>query len=299
MIPGPIEHLATASGDVLAAIRVQRGAPRGLAIVVHGFPDHPPTFAPLIDALAAHGLEVIAPWLRGYAPSTRTGPFTVDQLGADILSLARAHAGGRPVYLVGHDWGAIATYAALLAAEDAADGARSPIAAAVTLSVPHPLAFVRALGRDGQWRRSWYMAVFQLPGAARLARAGDFALIDRLWRAWSPRYRLPAAERAALHACLAASWPAPLGPYRALVRPLGAVRARLDRARRPLATPILYLHGADDGCIAPGAARDQARWLTDVTAHVLPGAGHFLHCEIPGVIAPLITAFVDRHPQLR
>src|SRR5687768_10783627 len=99
-------------------LRANAGAPRGLVIVAHGFPDHPPTFAPVIAGLAARGLDVVAPWMRGYVPSTTAGPFDVDQLGADLLAVARALSAGRPAYLVGHDWGAIATYAAL-AADDA------------------------------------------------------------------------------------------------------------------------------------------------------------------------------------
>ncbi len=47
-----------------------------------------------------------------------------------------------------------------------------------------------------QARRSWYMGLFQLPlvAEARLA-ANDFALVDRLWRDWSPG--LPALGRRA------------------------------------------------------------------------------------------------------
>ena len=275
-------------GGELAMLRANAGAPRGLAIVVHGFPDHPPTFAPVIDALAARGLDVVAPWLRGYAPSTLAGPFDPDQLGADVLAIAAALAADRPAFVVGHDWGAVATYAALAADPTA-------FAAAVVLSVPHPLAFLRGLRRDGQWRRSWYMALFQLGLADRVARARDFALIDRLWRAWSPGARLAGAERAALKACLAASWPAPLAPYRAMFRPVADVRARLARAARPIETPVLYLHGADDGCIAPGAARGQDRWLRALSAEVVPGAGHFLHVEAPALVAARADAWCAAH----
>ena len=287
-------RVAVAGGE-LAMLRANPGAMRGLVIVVHGFPDHPPTFAPVIGALAARGLDVVAPWLRGYAPSTLAGPFDADQLGDDLLAIARALAGGRPVYLVGHDWGAVATYAALLRAEE--EPAAPRIAAAVTLAVPHPLAFMRALGRDGQWRRSWYMGLFQLPLAHRVARAGDFALVDRLWRTWSPGARLADDARTALHACLAESWPAPIEHYRALVRPVTALRARVRRADGPITTPVHYLHGADDGCIAVSAARGQDRWLRGPLAtEVVPGAGHFLHVEVPDLVAARVDAWIATHP---
>jgi pimeloyl-ACP methyl ester carboxylesterase len=276
-------------GGELAAFRTNAGGERGLAIVAHGFPDHPPSFAPVIAGLAARGLDVVAPWMRGYAPSTLAGPYDVDQLGLDLLAIARALAADRPVYLVGHDWGAIATYGALVHDADAA------ITAAVTLSVPHPIAFLRSLAKDGQWRRSWYMGLFQLPGAPALVRRGDFAFVDRLWRAWSPGYVLPAPARAALHACLAASWPAPLMHYRAIARPVGAARARIRRANVAITTPVLYLHGADDGCIAASAARGQERWLRALAAETVPGAGHFLANEVPDLVVDRVAAWSAAH----
>jgi pimeloyl-ACP methyl ester carboxylesterase len=189
-----------------------------LALVLHGFPDAPPTFAPLLGALADRGYRVVAPWLRGYAPSPLAGPYDVDRLADDVLAWADRLSPTQPVALVGHDWGAAVTYVAC---------ARAParFTAAVTLAVPHPAVFVRSLARRRQLARSWYMLAFQVPGVERLAAARDFALIDRLWADWSPGFTLPAELRAALHATLRTSWPAPLLYYRALTRPPGAALA--------------------------------------------------------------------------
>jgi pimeloyl-ACP methyl ester carboxylesterase len=121
--------------------------------------------------------------------------------------------------------------------------------------------------------------------ADRAARVGDFALVDWLWRRWSPGLRIEDAARAALHACLKESWPAPLGPYRAL---FSGATARLlpELWRWRLQVPLLQLHGADDGCIAPAPADAQRRWLGDAfEQRVLPGVGHFLHVEDPARVA--------------
>lgn len=268
------------------------GDPRApLVLVLHGFPDAPLTFVALLADLARRGYRAVAPWMRGYAPSITTGPFAVEALADDVAAWADALSPHAPVRLLGHDWGALATYAAC-------DRTPTRIAAAVTLAVPHPAAFLRALDA-AQLARSWYMAFLQLPGALRLARARDLALIDRLWRRWSPGYRLPDDDRAALHACLAASWPAPALYYRALVRPLGAARARLG-PRGPLArrveVPTLYLHGADDGCIGVDVGRDAARsFAAPYRREVLAGAGHFLAAERPAEVAAAADAWYRRH----
>ena len=122
-------------------------------------------------------------------------------------------------------------------------------------------------------------------------RANDFAMIDHLWRTWSPGLELDDARRRELHACLAQSLPGPLAYYRAMVRPLAKFRERARRLAAPLTVPILQLHGADDGCILPPDDSD-ARRFTHRELAVLPGRGHFLHLETPAQIATRISSWL-------
>lgn len=264
-----------------------------LVLLLHGFPDVPSTFSVLIGELATRGFRVVAPWMRGYAPSVIDGPFDVETLAGDVLALADVLApGGRPVHLLGHDWGAAVTYTACALAP-------ARFGASVAMAVPHPLAFLRAARTSTQALRSWYMVFFQLPGAERVAAARDFALIDRLWRSWSPGFVLPEARRAEIHACLRASWPAPLLYYRAMFRPFGEAMRRLrpdTGIARRITVPLLYLHGADDGCIAPAASRGAERYFAGpYRAEVVDGAGHFLGAECPDVIATRVASWIDGH----
>jgi pimeloyl-ACP methyl ester carboxylesterase len=117
------------------------------------------------------------------------------------LPLGEVHAlvGGQ-VDLVGHDWGGMIIYTVCAAAP-------SQVRRAVTLAIPHPATFLRSFAYSKQWKKSWYMALFQLPGADYLLRRRELALIDRLWRAWSPSFTLDSARRNELHACLERSLP--------------------------------------------------------------------------------------------
>jgi pimeloyl-ACP methyl ester carboxylesterase len=260
------------------------GAPGAPPLLwLHGFPDHPPT---AVEVLARLGRthRVIAPWMRGYAPSPLAGAVDLESLADDVVAMIGAIGG--PVDLVGHDWGAAVVYAVC-----ALHPAR--VRRAATLALPHPLSFLRALRAPAQLRRSWYMALFQLPNAERLARANDLALIDRLWRTWSPRYALPDERRRDLHACLAASLPSPLGYYRAMLRPLRAAAARARRLAAPIATPLLQLHGADDGCILPPDGRRDARRFGARTLEIVPNAGHFLHLEQPDATAARLAEWLS------
>ena len=228
-----------------------------LVLCLHGFPDVPQTWEPLMAHLASCGHRVVAPWMRGYAPSTLSGPFHLDRLAEDVLGLADALSPARPVRLVGHDWGAAVSYAAL---------AREParVDRAVTMSVPHVLAFLAYLARSPrQMRRSWYMGFFQLgPIADGIARARDYALIERLWRDWSPGFTPPRAHLDAIARCFDASWPNPVRYYRAMIRSLATAPRASGRVvrelSRPSQVPLLYLHGADDGCIGASAVEGAA-----------------------------------------
>src|SRR5438105_756808 len=99
---------------------------------LHGFPDHPPTAAPFLRELARRH-RVIAPWLRGYAPSPLDGPFDLETLARDVIAMIDAL--GAPVDLAGHDWGAAITYAVCALAPDR-------VRKAITLALPHPLTFL-------------------------------------------------------------------------------------------------------------------------------------------------------------
>ena len=153
-------------------------------LFLHGFPDHPPTAVPFLEHLAETH-RVVAPWLRGYAPSPIVGPYDLDTLAADALALID-RLGGQ-VDLVGHDWGGMITYTVCAAAP-------SHVRRAVTLAIPHPATFLRSLASSKQWKKSWYMGLFQLPGADYLVRRRE-ARPDR-----SPVARLVAELHARLRA---------------------------------------------------------------------------------------------------
>jgi hypothetical protein len=57
-------------------------------LFLHGFPDHPPTAVPFLEHLAETH-RVVAPWLRGYAPSPIVSPYDLDTLAADALAADR------------------------------------------------------------------------------------------------------------------------------------------------------------------------------------------------------------------
>src|SRR5690242_14616246 len=219
---------------------------RPLAVLLHGFPDTAHTWRHLGPVLADAGYRVVAPFLRGYAPSEvpADGRADIAALVSDVLGTHRELDGGPDAVVVGHDWGAIATNA-LIAHED------NPFARAVVLSVP-PFSAVRPEPRalPRQLRNSWYIGFNRLP---LLPERNHERLVRYLWRTWSPGYDADADLRSVLEAM---AWEGNrrliFGYYRALVSPFGPPepyrRWKGAELREPR-IPLLYLHGTDDGCM--------------------------------------------------
>ncbi len=257
-----------------------------LVLFLHGFPDSPHAFLPIMER--AKGYRAVAPFLRGYAPSVLGGPYDIESLALDVRALADALAPGQRLALVGHDWGAAITYVAARVL-----GPR--VTAAVTMSVPHPLTFLRALATNpAQLRRSWYMGFFQLGRLADARVAADnFAFIDRLFAAWSPALREPRLDD--VKRALAPGFPAALAYYRSMASPLDRAVARIRNDAR-VAVPTLHLTGSDDGCIGPEVGRDQHRYFDGPFAsEVIEGAGHFLQWERPELVADRALSFIAAH----
>jgi len=131
-------------------------------------------------------------------------------------------------------------------------------------------------------------------------RTRNFALIDRLWRDWSPDFALPAAEHDALLATFRETGvvEAALAYYRDLLNPLSPSMARARALlARPLHTPLLALTGAQDGCIL-SELYDHAmgpRWLSTCTVERMEGVGHFMHQEDPARVNERIVLFLREH----
>jgi pimeloyl-ACP methyl ester carboxylesterase len=265
-----------------------------LALCLHGFPDSAHTFRQLLPALAGAGYHAVAPFQRGYAPTAvpADGAYQTGGLAADANALHEALGGSGDAVLIGHDWGAAATYAA--AAHEPSRWRR-----AVAMSVPPWAAMASGFLDYDQLKRSFYMFLFQTPLAETAVSADGMAFLDRLWADWSPGYDAT-ADLEYVKACLREpeNLTAALGYYRTMFGSsahVAAYAAEQRAARRTGERPVLYLHGGADGCLAAGRTQDVERHLPPGSrAEIVPGAGHFPHLERPAAVNALIMDWLRR-----
>ncbi|OIN81901.1 alpha/beta fold hydrolase [Mycobacterium malmoense] len=271
-----------------------------IALCLHGFPDTAYGWRKMAPRLADSGWRVVAPFMRGYAPSAipADGSYHVGALMDDALRVRSAAGGTDGDVVIGHDWGAIAA-TGLAAMPD------SPFAKAVVMSVPPSAALRPRAGAPDRGRlarhlarqllRSWYILYFQLPWLPE--RSASWVL-PLLWRRWSPGYRGADEDLRHVDAAIGTpeGWRAALGPYRATIRNVRppARYAELNRlwTEEPI-LPTLYLHGRDDGCMTPAFTRWAERVLpAGSEVAIVEHAGHFLQLEQPDKVADLVLAFI-------
>ena len=265
-----------------------------LVLMLHGFPDTAHTWSHQMEALAAAGYRVVAPFLRGYPPSDIpiNGYYDKATLASDIAALIKALGGGVPVHLVGQDWGAIITYAVLAAHPEL-------VRRAVVMAVPHPAEVNKSLLLPKHVQRSFHWWFFQLPHLPEKALAeNDFAFIDYLWNYWtSPGYS-DAAHIASIKQVLRqpGALAATLGYYRAMFdkQKMDPQLESLRRAmERKITVPTLALCGADD--LRAELMTDQAQYFTsEYRFELVPGAGHFLHREQPAKVTGLVLDWLGK-----
>ena len=119
MAAAPIRQQTTTVNGVEFAY-LCAGTDGPLALCLHGFPDSAHSWRHLLPELAAHGYRAVAPFQRGYAPTSVApdGRYQTGALALDAIGFHEALGGGEPAVIIGHDWGAPATHGAAVAAPE-------------------------------------------------------------------------------------------------------------------------------------------------------------------------------------
>jgi pimeloyl-ACP methyl ester carboxylesterase len=313
----PTERLVETNGVRLRVLEAgDRGAP--VVVLAHGFPELAFSWRHQIPALADAGYHVLAPDQRGYGGSSRPDAveaYDIHQLTADLVGLLDDVGVERGV-IVGHDWGAMAAWNAVLLHPDR-------VAAVAGLSVP-PVPRPQARPTEA-WRQAFgdnffYILYFQVPGVADAELDSDPA---RTMRRMIGGLRTPDDPNAAMRMVA----PGPEGLIDRLPEPAALPdwisqneldhyigeftrtgftgglnwyrnfdrnwETTADLAGATTAAPALFMAGADDPVLG-FTRRDRA---TEVVTGpyrevVIDGAGHWLQQERPEEVNAALLDFL-------
>lgn len=206
-----------------------------------------------------------------------------------MTALTAADSTPRSVTLVGHDWGGVVAWATATLHPER-------ITKLVAIDAPHPLAYLRgAFRHPGQLLKSWYIAMFQVPGLFEWTyRRDPYAMMAKMLRGSAvQRDVFPREEIQHYVDAMAVerSLPSALAYYRALP---GAV-AFLDDLRAPVEAPTLVLWGAGDPALAISLVEDCRAVVTGpFESRVFADTGHWLQQERPSEVSAAIADFAAR-----
>jgi pimeloyl-ACP methyl ester carboxylesterase len=247
-----------------------------VVVLLHGFPQTPYCWRLVAPALAAAGLRVLVPALRGAAPGVRPGDdsaYALPRTVEDLLAVLDA-AGVPAAHVVGHDWGGLVAWTAAAHAPDRVRGV-------VVLSTPHPRVLAEAVRADpDQQERSSYVERLAAPEAAAALLADDAAVLRAVLSGCGAgeHYVQELSAPGALHAFL--------GLYRALswdeLAQVGDV-----------AVPAVFVHGEGDEVFGAGAVQRTVELLGPTGREVhLPRGGHWLPEQQPDDVVREVLALV-------
>ncbi len=278
-----------ANGLEFRVAQANPGGERGLALLLHGFPELAFSWRFQIPLLADMGYEVWAPDLRGYGESGKPEPisaYDLDHLVADVAALIDLSGRDR-VTLVGHDWGG------MIAWETAIRRTR-PLERLIVMNIPHPACMRRELRRLRQLRRSWYMFFFRIPWlpetmlkarrARAIGRAFERSCVDpsRFPEDVTDVYRAAAVRPRAMESML--------NYYRAAFR-----SRRVSAGEEPavIETPTLMLWGLQDTALGRETTDGTDRYVRDLTLRFIPSASHWVQQEVPEIVNAMMRAWLD------
>ena len=289
----PLTYRTISVNDVELQVSVTgEGGDRGLALLLHGFPELAFSWRYQIPALVEAGYEVWAPNLRGYGGSSKppkVSDYSMDCLLADIGALIDA-SGRNDVTLVGHDWGAAQAWMFAIRRV-------RPLHRLVIMNVPHPACMRRELRSARQLLKSWYILFFQIPWLperlllARRAKAvGEMFTKMAVDRSRFPDEVIDEYRQAALRPGAMRSM---LNYYRAVVR--GGRAASLEELA-PIDTPTLMIWGLEDAALSKATTDGTGDHVNDLTMRFLPGVSHWVQQEAPETVNAMLLAWLAGDP---
>jgi len=266
-----------------------------LVLCMHGFPDNADTYRSLMPLLADAGYHAVAPYMRGYAPTGLAPDSRYDSalLGLDVAALIDALGAGHAAAVIGHDWGAFATYSAAAFVPE-------KINKIVTIAIAHPGALLGKMGLDYEViKGGWHAYFFQMPSAEQAVAHNDYDFLQRWWQDASPEFSIPADLIAGVKDTFRneGTLEAAINYYRHTFNPAGADPKLAELTQKiagPTTIPCLAFHGTRDrpGRLETFEGMDHL-FTGGLEKVVLEGTGHFMHLERPDEVNAKILSYLQ------
>ncbi len=281
---------------------IDRGDPsHPLVVFVHGFPDTLWTFDKAMIAVAAKGFYCVSVAQRGHYPSAipASKPEEADWqrygkhvLARDVLGLVKA-LGRTGAVLVGHDFGALAVWAAAVIDQREGTGLVSRVVGEA-LPPPKAIAF-----KPGLVFKARHMVYYNTPllDTVKGTKDNNFvyleALVDRLSPTWKRSNRVLNTTKRYLS--LPGRTEAAVAYYRGLMPPKQANDLYEPLNTTDIKCPVLFICGEEEsgGGMVDMFKQTAAQCAGFCEVVVVREAGHFVHLEKPNGFLHKLLPFLE------
>ena len=281
-------HSTIATATLCIAYEAWGPADGPAVLLMHGFPYDPRAFADVGPVLAAAGLRVIVPYLRGYGPTRflsaqtmRSGQQTA--LAQDALDLLDALGIGRAI-VSGFDWGGRSACTLAALRPDRVTG----LVHAGGYVVQDIAAAADPVAPEAEYRL-WYQHYFQTERGRKGLEQNRDSFCRLLWRLWSPPWGFDDAtyERSATAFQNPDFVDVVIHSYRhrmgnAVGDPAYRAMEQAVAGKPQISVPTITFHGADDAVSPPSASEGhETHFAARYERRLLAGVGHAVPQEAP------------------
>jgi pimeloyl-ACP methyl ester carboxylesterase len=289
--------------SVLDLAYEEAGPPEGQPVVLlHGFPYDVRAFDDVVPLLTDSGVRVIAPFLRGFGPTSFTRAETMRSgqqaaLGQDLLDLLDGLNIDRSI-VAGYDWGGRAACIVSVIRPERIRGL-------VTVDGYNiqSIAHANEPSSPAAEASYWYQYYFHSERGRRGLTANREELCELLWHMWSPTWTFApdvfARTAPTLHNpdfvdVVIHSYRHRFGLAAGDDRyePIEAFLAESP----PITVPTVVLESDSDGVLGPSAAEDRALFTGPYRLVLLPDVGHNVPQEAPESFATAILYLLQSEP---
>ncbi|MEU4492868.1 SDR family oxidoreductase [Streptomyces sp. NPDC023998] len=282
------------TGGIELCVAELGDATQPTVLLVHGYPDSKEVWTEVAGRLADR-FHVVLYDVRGHGRSTSPAPlrggFTLEKLTDDFLAVVDAVSPGKPVHLVGHDWGSVQSWEFVTVQR-----AEGRIASFTSMSGPSLDHFghwiKRRMSRPtprrvgqllGQGAKSWYVYMLHTPVLPELAWRGPLGkqwpkILQRIEKVPTGDYPTPSLPQDAAHG----AW-----LYRDNVR----ARLRRPRADAYAHAPVQLITPTGDAFLSERLYDELGEWVPQLTRRSLP-AKHWIPRTRPDQLSAWIGEFV-------
>ena len=288
-VPQPISHRVLANGlDHHVLEWTPSGAQLSVAVLLHGFQDGAASFDGVAPALAAVGLRVFAPDLRGFGQSARVplgGYYHFPDYVFDVADLVDHLSPDAPIFLVGHSMGG--TVAGLHASTFPG---RVALLALLEGLGPPDFPSSGAVDRLHHWidgvrrTRAREEKAMSLDEAARRLRTSHPSVDEAVLRTRASQLTRPVAEGSEQRV-----WR--FDPLHRTTSPIGFSSSRWMAHGARIAAPTLVVSGGPTG-FHPDDEEARIAVIPHVRRAEIADAGHMMHWTRPEQLSALLIDFV-------